>query len=236
MHALPHQLHMFTACGMRRQTEELHNVRSISQQISKNRLNYEDKTHDNAPGDGLTSDDYESYEEDNDTEDYDWHEDYYEKYKSFARHAMLSEVYQPGFIIENVDLCNIDTTILILINSRLGNSYARDAIRKTFKQIFNNLGITYGFFLSKPANVEARQQVVKESSVWGDLIVATNEEAYPKLTIKTAYLLHWVATNCPNSTYVAKVDDDVYINAARLLSVLNARRNHTILGKVSGTK
>lgn len=234
-HSLTLLLLVHTECGMRKQKREPLDIRPAFQQLFKNMLDHEEKSFKTNPD--LSLNEYETYEENKDTVDYyDWYEDYYNKYKSFARHAMLSEVYQPEFIIENVGLCKADTTILIFINSRLNSHSTRDAIREVFKKTLNDSRITYGFFLSKPTDVETRRRVVEESTVWGDVIVAASEEAYPQLTVKTAHLFHWVATNCPNSNYVVKVDDDVYVNVARLLSVLDAPRNFTVLGKVSGSK
>ena len=222
-------------CDEGKQEWESFGARPAFQQRPENTLEYDENAYDT--GFRLSNNEYEGYEEVDETvNDYDWYEDYYKKYESFARHTMMSEMYQPKFIIENAGLCKSDTTVLILINSRIRNNFARDKIREIFKEKFSDLGITYGFFLSNSDDVNTRRQVLKESSVWGDVIIAESEEAYPLLTIKTAYLLHWVASYCPNSTYVAKVDDDVYVNVARLLSVLDVSRNYTVLGKVSGTK
>ncbi|MPC76521.1 Beta-1,3-galactosyltransferase 4 [Portunus trituberculatus] len=221
----------YRECDARKQEFE---ARLASQQHAANTLDYEENGYD--PGLRLSHNEYESYEQVDETvDDYDWYEDYYKKYESFARHTMMSEVYQPEFIIENAGLCKSNTTILILVNSRIRNRFVRDKIREIYKQTFEELGIAYGFFLSKPGDVEMRQ-VLKESNVWGDVIMADSEEAYTLLTIKTAYLLHWVSSYCPNSTYVAKIDDDVYVNVARLLSVLDVSRNYTVLGKVSSSR
>lgn len=77
---------------------------------------------------------------------------------------------------------------------------------------------------------------MKESKMWGDLVVAFSKEAYPLLTVKSAHLLHWVATNCPGTAYIVKVDDDVYVNMDKLLRLLDTPRNSTVLGKVSGSR
>lgn len=222
-------------CEAGKQEWESRGARPAFQQHSADTLDYDESAYDTNLW--LARKEYESYEEADDTVgDYDWYEDYYKKYESFARHTMMSEVYKPEFIIENAGLCKSDTAVLILVNSRLRNRFARDKIREIFKKTSRDLRIAYGFFLSKPSDAEVRRQVMKESSVWGDLIVAASEEVYSLLTIKTAYLLHWVASHCPNSTYVAKIDDDVYVNVARLRRVLDVSRNYTVLGKVRSSR
>ncbi|XP_050729596.1 beta-1,3-galactosyltransferase 1-like [Eriocheir sinensis] len=209
-------------CGGEGRNAKLHFVRSAYQELLKNNLT-------------LNAEDDQAYdEEDEDSVDnyYDWYEDYYMKYKSFVRHALMSDVFHPQFIIENSRLCKANTKIIILFNSRLNNRSARDAVRDNFRKTFTNMGVAYGFFLSNPKEEPLRRRVLKESKVWGDIVIAATKEAYPLLTLKTAHLLHWVATNCPASAYVAKVDDDVYVNVDRLLRLLDTTRNYTVLGKV----
>lgn len=210
---------------------KLLNDRAAFQELRKNRLPLHVEKDGQADYD-KGSVDYSNEDEDSTDNYYDWNEDYYEKYKSFSRHAMLSDIFHPEFIIENSRLCKANTKILIFFNSRLNNRSARDTIRDTFRKTFSNVTVAYGFFLSNPAEELSRRRVLKESKVWGDIVIAASKEAYKYLTVKTAHLLHWVATNCPTSTYVVKVDDDIYLNVDRLLGLLNTPRTYTVLGKV----
>lgn len=189
-----------------------------------------DKRKLNAEGDDQVYDEENEYSEDS---YYDWHEDYYEKHKSFAKHTFLSDVFHSHFIIENSRLCKANTKIIIIFNSRLRNRSARDAVRDTFRTQFNDMGVVYGFFLSNPEEESLRRRLLEENKLWDDIIMVASKESYPLLTVKIAHLLHWVATNCPTSAYVAKVDDDVYVNVDRLLNLLATPRNYTVLGKVS---
>lgn len=210
--------------GAKSESGKIYNVHSTSQQLLKKRLRLNAEEDDKS---------YNEEDEDSVDEYYDWYEDYYKKYKTFVKHTLMSDVFHPQFIIENSRLCKSSTKIIILFNSRLSNQSARDVIRDTFRKTFNDVGVAYGFFLSNPSEELLRRQVLEESKVWGDIVMAASKEAYPLLTLKTAHLLHWVATNCPASTHVAKVDDDVYVNVGRLLNLLDTPRNYTVLGKVS---
>lgn len=213
---------------------KLFNINSASQELQKNWLTLNANEGNQVYGDD--NEDYYAEDEDFGDSHYDWYEDYYKKYKSFIRHAMLSDVFHPQFIIENSRLCKASTKIIIFFNSRLINRSARYAIRSTFRKIFSDVGVAYGFLLSNPAAEPLRRRVFEESKVWGDIVMAASKEAYSLLTVKTAHLLHWVATNCPASAYVVKVDDDVYVNVNKLLRLLDAPRNYTVLGKVSDSK
>lgn len=221
MHLIP-----TTGCSGEEKSAKIHFVHSAYRDLLKNKLT-------------LNAEDDQAYnEEDEDSVDnyYDWYEDYYMQYKSFARHALMSDVFHPQFIIENSRLCKANTKVIIIFNSRLSNHFARDAIRDIFRKTFTDLGVAYGFFLSNPKEEPLRRRVMKESKVWSDIVITDTKEAYPLLTLKTAHLLHWVATNCPSSAYVAKVDDDVYVNVDKLIRLLDTPRNYTVLGKVSGSK
>ncbi|KAG7158211.1 N-acetyllactosaminide beta-1,3-N-acetylglucosaminyltransferase 2-like [Homarus americanus] len=164
--------------------------------------------------------------------DYNWYEDNYKKYKGYVKHIMFSDLYQPGYVIENGGLCKENSQIFVFINSRVNNTYNRHKIRETYLKKLIEHTIPYGFLISKPEGKIAMQLLKAENDKFGDVVVTGSEESYFNLTLKTAHLLHWAATNCLSSTYIVKVDDDVYVNVEMLLHVLSVPRNYTILGKV----
>lgn len=164
--------------------------------------------------------------------DYDWHENNYKIYKNYVKHAMFSDVYQPQFLIENRRLCDRRSKIFVFINTRVNNTRARQAIRESYLKDLLENNIPYGFLLSNPEDRRAMRSINDENDKFKDLIVLESKETYYHLTLKTAHLLQWAAHNCPASAYIVKMDDDVYVNVARLLQVLDGPRNHTVLGKV----
>nr|XP_053642923.1 beta-1,3-galactosyltransferase 1-like [Cherax quadricarinatus] len=188
---------------------------------------------DNKNEDDIYNDD-DTYGEEQDFV-YDWYEDNYKKYKNYVKHNLFSDLYNPRYIIENTGLCKRNSKIFVFINSRVTNTNARQAIRDTYLRELIKGKISYGFLISNPEEDLAMQALQAENSKFGDVIVVGSQESYPNLTLKTAHMMHWTLTNCPDITYIAKVDDDVYVNVARFLRVLNVARTHTIIGKVCST-
>ncbi|XP_071540389.1 lactosylceramide 1,3-N-acetyl-beta-D-glucosaminyltransferase-like [Panulirus ornatus] len=164
--------------------------------------------------------------------DYDWEEDNYKKYEHYVKHTLFSDVYRPQFLVENHGLCSSESKVFVFINTRVNNSVARRAIRENYLKDFVDYGIPYGFLISSPEGKLAMQAITEENDKFKDLIVLDSKEMYDHLTLKTAHLLHWASHNCPDASYIVKLDDDVYVNVARLLQVLDTPRDHTILGKV----
>ncbi|KAK3888966.1 hypothetical protein Pcinc_007006 [Petrolisthes cinctipes] len=164
-------------------------------------------------------------------------QDDYQKYgESFARHALFSDLHKPGFLVENGHLCRSSSDkkpirVFVFINSRVHSSGSRQAIRSSYVSDLKLQGVPHAFLLSKPENQSTLTSVLQENALHGDLIVTTTPESYRNLTLKTAHMLEWTARHC-NSHYVAKVDDDVYLNVTAFLRTLTPYRTHTILGKV----
>ncbi|GFS06925.1 hexosyltransferase [Elysia marginata] len=83
------------------------------------------------------------------------------------------------------------------------------------------------FFLGSSSTLnetEEQETIEREAQVYGDIYQADYIDTYENLTLKSISMFNFVALKCPNARYMAKVDDDVYINIANLLTVL---QNHT---------
>ena len=57
----------------------------------------------------------------------------------------------------------------------------------------------------------------------GDIVQETFIDSYRNLSLKSVALVRWISLYCPDSTFVLKADDDMYINVPRLLSRLRAQ-------------
>lgn len=176
--------------------------------------------------------DYDYYEEEN--ADYDWSKDYY-KYKNYARHYMYSDLFTPEFPLENGGLCSNNTKIFVFVNSRVKNTDTRNAIRKSYLKKLAKQKIPYAFLISRPANKSSMLKLEEENRRFKDLVIVGSDEDYRNLTLKTGCMMRWVGRHCPADAYVAKVDDDVYVNVPRFLKVLQRKRQKTVFGQVSYT-
>ncbi|XP_047487026.1 beta-1,3-galactosyltransferase 1-like [Penaeus chinensis] len=173
--------------------------------------------------------DYDYYEDE--SADYNWSKDYY-KYKHYARHYMYSDLFTSDFPIENGGLCPNSTRIFVFVNSRVDNTDTRSAIRKSYLKIFAKQKIPYAFLISKPSSKSAMIKLEEENRRFNDLVVVGSLEDYTNLTLKTGLMMRWVGRHCPADAYVAKVDDDVYVNVPRFLKVLEKKRQNTVLGQI----
>ncbi|GAA6226640.1 beta-1,3-galactosyltransferase 2-like [Lates japonicus] len=48
------------------------------------------------------------------------------------------------------------------------------------------------------------------------------QDSYQNLTIKTMMVMNWLATHCPNTSYVMKVDADIFVNVFYLIRWLRS--------------
>ena len=68
--------------------------------------------------------------------------------------------------------------------------------------------------------------VQKESALYNDIVVFDFEDNYRNLTIKTLTSLHWVV-NTFNTSFILKVDDDMFPYVGEILKLLKNRTNKT---------
>lgn len=79
------------------------------------------------------------------------------------------------------------------------------------------------FALGAPGSGEEQAQLEREAQRHGDLVQGRFADTYANLTLKTLLLLGWAAAHCPDAAFVAKVDDDVFLNLPALARHLAAR-------------
>ena len=83
------------------------------------------------------------------------------------------------------------------------------------------------FFLGSsrlPGAKLLQEDIEKEARIHGDIYQADFIDTYENLTLKTISLLKFMSSECPNARYVAKIDDDMFVNIPLLLKEL---RNQT---------
>ncbi|CDJ40984.1 hypothetical protein, conserved [Eimeria tenella] len=68
------------------------------------------------------------------------------------------------------------------------------------------------FLLGTAPGVELQRLVAKEAEVYGDLIQHAAPDKYTNLSIKSATMIQWVATSCPEAKFVVKADTDTLVN------------------------
>ena len=134
-----------------------------------------------------------------------------------------------SWILEPRSLCDSATMLVILVCSGVHRFELRDAIRATWGSAAQkqHASVRLVFVLGKPEEryEHLRAAITNESSAHGDVLQNDIVDSYANLSLKTQAALAWTMTACGVGTYfVAKTDDDVYINIPGLVQEL-ARMN-----------
>uniref|UniRef100_A0A8C8VNL5 Hexosyltransferase n=1 Tax=Pelusios castaneus TaxID=367368 RepID=A0A8C8VNL5_9SAUR len=115
-----------------------------------------------------------------------------------------------AFLLPNVDACQPRAPfLLVLVASAPGHTAQRYPVRTLFA-------------LGAPGSGEEQAQLEEEARRHGDLVQGRFADTYANLTLKTMMLLGWAAVHCPGAAFVAKVDDDVFLNLPALARHLGA--------------
>ncbi|XP_069475143.1 beta-1,3-galactosyltransferase 2-like [Ambystoma mexicanum] len=129
------------------------------------------------------------------------------------------------FIINEADKCQKDHPFLILlVPSEPSLVQARQVIRQTWgnERLVPGIRIVRIFLLGITTQPESKlqQDIFEESRQYHDIVQHEYLDSYRNLTIKTLMGLNWVATFCPNTTYVMKADCDMFVNTEYLIHYL----------------
>jgi len=133
------------------------------------------------------------------------------------------ELYTQGFRVSNADLCPDNgkhVHLLVLIVTTYNRKNYRDILRKRNELQGKSEKIKIAFLLGIPKVEEELESIMKEQEQHGDLIVNNIRDVYPNLSLKTLSGLDWTLQYCSEATFVAKLDDDVYINMHKVAGFL----------------
>ena len=130
--------------------------------------------------------------------------------------------------------------LLILIPSIPDHFSTREAIRKTYGSFADNslyrtgasgklnVSISVIFMLGKVESRFNASLVQSEHAIYGDILQADFDDTYANLTLKMLLGIKWISTRCKDVEYLLKIDEDVFVNLPRLVSLL---RNQTFIEK-----
>ncbi|XP_063591985.1 beta-1,3-galactosyltransferase 2-like [Penaeus indicus] len=112
--------------------------------------------------------------------------------------------------------------VLAVVISAPGHQALRDRIRKSWASpaLYPRSGLKAVFAIGAVHNSSLRAALDAESRQYNDIIQNNFLDSYGNLTYKTISWLDWVVRNCPETPFVAKVDDDVVVNPLNLRSFL----------------
>ncbi|XP_075040176.1 beta-1,3-galactosyltransferase 2-like [Mixophyes fleayi] len=135
------------------------------------------------------------------------------------------DIHPFKYIINEPNKCQKKSPFLILlIATQTWQQEARQAIRQTWgkEDVLPGVHTLSLFLLGKDAalTIEAEQTLVSESQQYHDIIQQDFMDTYSNLTLKTLMGLDWVATYCPQVSYVMKTDSDMFVNTEYLITNL----------------
>lgn len=130
-----------------------------------------------------------------------------------------------------VTKCKANYEVFIAVISAPGHFDERKLIRQTW---LRHLNIPHGFafILGMPANMTQQRKIIKESGRYKDIIQVDMIDNFRNLTVKDVALFNWVNDNCPSVPFILKCDDDVFVNAWNLATLVETlpRNKLTIYG------
>ena len=134
----------------------------------------------------------------------------------------------PTTFVKNVEKCERNVKLIIVIHSTHASRDRRNAIRSTWgnpksswpmiagveQHVLNHLldGIKIVFMLGMHWSTEEEQLLHEESEKHKDIIQSNFFDSYRNLTLKSLSTISWVNQYCSGALHLIKCDDDTMIN------------------------
>ncbi|KAK0066806.1 beta-1 3-galactosyltransferase 1 [Biomphalaria pfeifferi] len=122
----------------------------------------------------------------------------------------------------------LDSKLVICVEISRTSNMTRQTIRQTWGSYANvsSNNSTLIFFLgsehpSTNGSQSVQQFIDKEAELYGDILQEDYVDDYKNLSLKSVSILKWVSLKCPESHFLLKVDDDMYVNVPVLVQTLD---------------
>ncbi|XP_053551908.1 beta-1,3-galactosyltransferase 9 [Bombina bombina] len=128
-----------------------------------------------------------------------------------------------SFVINEPSLCSDKNVFLLsIIFSCPENKTGRDRIRSTWGNVTSvkHLGIINIFALGRPVSGTIQSDVLNESHVYKDIIEGNYLDTIQNKTHKTLMMIEWTLTFCPNTKFLLKTDEEMFVNIKSLTEYL----------------
>ena len=135
------------------------------------------------------------------------------------------------YIINNPNLCRNhgNLSYVVYVHSTPSAFERRQGLRDTWAQpdLLTGLPSQLVFFLGRPDD-DVLKKVMEENHRHHDIIMVDYVDSYKNMTYKAISAFKWFTVYCPNVRYLIKADDDVYVDVAQVMSILQTKyQNHT---------
>ena len=119
--------------------------------------------------------------------------------------------------------CN-GTFILLMIHVNVGDEERRDLFRQYVKQgmLVEGKKINYVFVVGSPLRKESIMAKLRdENKRHKDILISVHEDNYMNITLTHLDAILWVRDYCKDTTFVGRVDGDVWIHFGNLIQYLS---------------
>ncbi|KAL0280409.1 UNVERIFIED_CONTAM: hypothetical protein PYX00_001704 [Menopon gallinae] len=125
--------------------------------------------------------------------------------------------------MNNVVICNdSDPLLIVIVHSHPNNFLKRSTIRNTWGSVVSSR-FKLLFLVGISENKRLQSSLDEENKLYRDLIQGNFVDAYRNMTYKHVMGLKWVYYFCPNSRYILKADDDVFVNSPAMLDYISKK-------------
>ncbi|BFZ02781.1 hypothetical protein BsWGS_05820 [Bradybaena similaris] len=151
----------------------------------------------------------------------------------FEKGNTIKNRLNDSYLIMGDNVCKgVQPFLLVIIPSVASNTAERDAIRWTWlraaetnswPRAFIRDHIKHIFLFGRQDSQRNKdyEQLLHESNIVGDIVMADFEDTYRNLTRKVLSGLSWVRQYCPQAEFVLKADQDTFINVPLMLEVIH---------------
>ncbi|CAN7988338.1 unnamed protein product, partial [Ixodes hexagonus] len=143
-----------------------------------------------------------------------------------------------NYTVNVEDLCRendspIPIGFVVIVASAPKNFQRRNAIRQTWgRDLTSSPRNKVVFILGKSQDPTLEHLLWREYLRHSDIIQGDFVDTYSNLTIKSVAALRWGRLYCPQAFFLAKIDDDIFLNVPNFLRVLESLPRNAIYGKL----
>ncbi|XP_046635460.1 uncharacterized protein LOC124314384 [Daphnia pulicaria] len=116
-------------------------------------------------------------------------------------------------------LADSSRSVFIAVVSAPGNRERRETIRQTWKrhaQLVLGITIEFAFVLGPTDDDQTQNRVKEESTINEDIIQISDMPAEFPSNMTMPGVLNWIYYHCPQTEFLFKVEDDMYVNVHKL--------------------
>ena len=148
----------------------------------------------------------------------------------YTRRKVLTRTTYPivltkPYKINNEGICRNVTKLscIVIVHTSPRHFNRRNIMRETWlnSSYYNPESIRVVFLLGQVSDISLQTKIEHENSVFKDIVQGHFIDSYHNLTNKGVMGLKWITEYCQNAEFIAKIDDDVFVNFFKVFSEMS---------------